>query len=130
MQEVGWAVSRWSGYQGEERCVIMADGALKGAVIESEALDAQPADQPVLGAGGKFALAIMALSVWMLLMTAIYFHTWFEKVSFSADLLQVEYDANPFQLTGLLTAVIGFYSVYIVPRFVPGLRQLIGIPGV
>jgi hypothetical protein len=33
-----------------------------------------------LGIGGKFAAVVVGLSVWMLLMTAIYFHTWFEKV--------------------------------------------------
>ncbi|PHH68728.1 hypothetical protein CDD83_5998 [Cordyceps sp. RAO-2017] len=42
----------------------------------------------------------------MLLMTAIYFHTWFEK------------------FTGLVTALLGWYAIYIVPRFVPPLRAL------
>ena len=84
MQEVGWSVLRWSGYQAEERSVIMADGALKSANVESDATIVQTADQPVLGAGGKFAVAVMGLSTWMLLMTAIFFHTWFEKVSYSS----------------------------------------------
>lgn len=111
-QEVGWAVLRWSGQQAEERSVVMSDGALKSASVESDASIVQAANQPILGAGGKLAVAVMALSTWMLLMTAIYFHTWFEK------------------FTGLLTAAIGFYAIYIVPRFVPGVRQVIGVPGV
>lgn len=40
-----------------------------------------------MGLGGKFAVGVIGLSVWMLLMTAIYFHTWFEKVSDSSELL-------------------------------------------
>ncbi|KAM0436668.1 hypothetical protein ACHAPT_002377 [Fusarium lateritium] len=80
MQEVGWAIARWSGKQTEERCVVMSDGALKSANIEAEESDDR-LELPYLGFGGKFAVGVMALSVWMLLMTAIYFHTWFEKVS-------------------------------------------------
>ena len=34
------------------------------------------------------------------------------------------------QLTGLLTAAIGFYLVYIVPRFVPAVRAVTGMPGI
>lgn len=81
MQEVGWVVLRWSGWQGEERCVVMPDGALKSASVEAEAPVGHGAGKPTLGLGTKLALGIMGLSVWMLLMTAIYFHTWFEKVS-------------------------------------------------
>lgn len=80
-QEVGWAVLRWSGQQAEERSVVMSDGALKSASVESDATIVQDANQPILGAGGKLAVSVMCLSTWMLLMTAIYFHTWFEKVS-------------------------------------------------
>ncbi|CAM1505210.1 Fc.00g108470.m01.CDS01 [Cosmosporella sp. VM-42] len=112
MQEVGWSVLRWSGRQREERSVIMPDGALKSATVESESSIRQGAREPALGVGGKFAVGIMGLSVWMLLMTAIYFHTWFEK------------------FTGLLTATLGYYIVYMVPRFVPALRQVVGLPGV
>ncbi|KAJ4329411.1 hypothetical protein N0V84_000045 [Fusarium piperis] len=110
MQEVGWAIGRWIG-NGEERCVVMSDGALKSANVEAQTSGEPPA-YPSLGLGGKFAVGVMGLSVWMLLMTAIYFHTWFEK------------------FTGLLTAAIGFYIVYIVPRFVPAVRQVIGLPGI
>jgi ATP adenylyltransferase len=81
MQEVGWAVLRWSGKRNEERCVVMTDGALKSANVESDTSLGEGSERPALGLGGKFAVGVMGLSAWMLLMTAIYFHTWFEKVS-------------------------------------------------
>ena len=34
------------------------------------------------------------------------------------------------QLTGLLVALVGVYAVYYVPRFVPALRAVVGLPGV
>lgn len=112
MQEVGWPILRWSGWQAEERCVVMSDGALKSANIEAEAPVGHGAGKPALGLGTNFALGVMGLSIWMLLMTAIYFHTWFEK------------------FTGLLTAITAYSIVYTVPRFVPGIRQVIGLPGI
>lgn len=129
MQEVGWAVLRWSGKRNEERCVVMNDGALKSANVEADHAMGEGAAQPVLGFGGKFAVGVMGLSSWMLLMTAIYFHTWFEKVSQTYARLLVPM-TNDRQFTGLLTAGIAFYAVYIVPRFVPGVRQLVGLPGI
>jgi hypothetical protein len=59
----------------------------------------------------QFALGVVALSLWMLLMTAVYFHTWFEK------------------LTGFLVAFSAIYGVYFVPRAVPALRGVLGVPG-
>ncbi|WXC62014.1 hypothetical protein SNK03_007881 [Fusarium graminearum] len=112
MQEVGWAVLRWSGKRNEERCVVMSDGALKNANVEADHAIGEGAGEPALGLGGKFAVGVMGLSSWMLLMTAIYFHTWFEK------------------FTGLMTAGTAFYIVYVVPRFVPGVRQIVGLPGI
>ncbi|OAA74517.1 alpha-galactosidase [Akanthomyces lecanii RCEF 1005] len=113
MNEVLWPLARWAGWWSEERCVVMADGALKGASVEAEtAAGAGRNVETVLGYGGKFALGVLGLNLWMLLMTAIYFHTWFEK------------------FTGLLTAYIAIYAVYFVPRFVPALRQIFGIPGI
>ncbi|KAK5989840.1 Acyl-coenzyme A diphosphatase fit1 [Cladobotryum mycophilum] len=112
MHEVGWPVIRWSKSQAEERCVVMPDGAIKSANVEAHPeTDEQPRES-ALGIGGKAAAAIMSMNLWMLLMTAIYFHTWFEK------------------LTGLLTAIVGVYAVYYVPRLVPGLRQIVGLPGI
>lgn len=81
MQEVGWPVLRWTAWQREQRCVVMPDGAVKTAAVEAEARTGERLGRPPLGWGGKTAVAVMSLSLWMLLMTAIYFHTWFEKVS-------------------------------------------------
>ena len=60
----------------------MPDGAVKSAAVESDRrvdLLAETQGQWTLGA--KFALGVAGLDVYMLLMTAAYFHTWFEKVS-------------------------------------------------
>jgi hypothetical protein len=103
-QEVGWAVGAW-----EERSVVLADGSVRAQ--KWRAGGGGGGDGGGLGVGGKAVLAVLGLSVWMLLMTAIYFHTWVEK------------------FTGLLTALIGLYAVYVVPRFVPALRGVVGLPG-
>lgn len=121
--EVGWPyVRRAGGWVQDDRVVVMPDGAVKGAGVEAGAEDAagrrgnraaaDDAEVDALGLGGKFAVGVIGLSLWMLLMTAIYFHTWFEK------------------LTGLVTAIISWYVVYVVPRFVPGLRAIVGLPGI
>jgi len=132
VQEVGWVVLRASagsssdaaattlqaGNGLEERTVVMADGAVKGASVEAASVEKDGskhhhhAGHVGLGAGGKIAAAVVALSYWMLLMTAIYFHTWFEKV------------------TGFLVAFAGMYTIYILPRFVPQLRAIVGMPGI
>ncbi|KAM3515336.1 hypothetical protein MY11210_001077 [Beauveria gryllotalpidicola] len=114
MHEVLWPLARWAGWRAEERCVVMGDdGALEAASVEADRAHAAGREaQPVLGYGGKFALGVLGLNLWMLLMTAIYFHTWFEK------------------FTGLLAAYVAIYAVYFVPRFVPALRRLIGVPGI
>lgn len=81
MNEVLWPVARWAGWFAEERCVVMNDGAVKGAGVEAETgMGAGRNAESVLGYGGKFAVGVLGLNLWMLLMTAIYFHTWFEKV--------------------------------------------------
>lgn len=85
LQEVGWVVLRWRGRSREERSVVMGDRAVKGAGVEAEGM-ADGAGRlgtllEALGVGGKAVAAVVVLSWWMLLMTAIYFHTWFEKVS-------------------------------------------------
>ena len=136
MQEVGWAALRWSGRAREERCVVMRDGALKSAGVEAEEAPGKGEGSMQLGAGGKTAAAVAGLNLWMLLMTAIYFHTWFEKVSLSVCLFEspprAGSDADVFdsQLTGLVTALIGAYAVYYVPRFVPAVRSIVGMPGI
>lgn len=89
LQEVGWVAGRWARYVREERTVVMADGAVKGAALEKDRKGKKHLEEEsvartagdALGHGGRFAVLIMGMSGWMLLMTAIYFHTWFEKVS-------------------------------------------------
>lgn len=82
LEEVGWSYLRWINWTPDDRTVIMADGAVKGAGVEAETTIGEGRSKPNagLGVGGKFAAAVTGLSIWMLLMTAIYFHTWFEKV--------------------------------------------------
>ncbi|KAL6867018.1 alpha-galactosidase [Trichoderma novae-zelandiae] len=109
MQEVGWPALRFSGWLAEERCIVMPDGAVKSASVESETAIGEGAGEPAFNIGGKTALGCIALSLWMLLMTAIYFHTWFEK------------------FTGLFTAIIAIYTVYYVPRFVPAVRGVLAL---
>jgi len=94
----------------EERTVLMNDGAVKSADVEFQSGNMAEEGKWTLGA--KVVLGIGGLSVYMLLMTAAYFHTWFEK------------------LTGLLVAFSGIFVVYFLPRIVPGLRSIIGMPGV
>ncbi|KAK0711955.1 inositol phospholipid synthesis and fat-storage-inducing TM-domain-containing protein [Lasiosphaeris hirsuta] len=120
VQEVGWVAARWARVVREERSVVMHDGAVKGAGIEAERrrehLGVGEEDgvsiTEALGRGGGLAAGVIGLSGWMLLMTAIYFHTWFEK------------------LTGLLVALAGLYVIYVLPRWVPALRQVVGLPGI
>jgi hypothetical protein len=61
----------------QERTVVMHDGAIKSAHIEGDGLTEAPGQWTV---GAKVVLGIGGLSLYMLLMTAAYFHTWFEKV--------------------------------------------------
>jgi len=58
------------------------------------------------------ALVIALLSWWMLLMTAAFFHTWFEKLS------------------GLLLASGALWTMYYLPRGSPLVREVLGMPGV
>ncbi|KAI1184007.1 inositol phospholipid synthesis and fat-storage-inducing TM-domain-containing protein [Nemania serpens] len=113
LQEVAWVVIRAglniTGHR-DDRAVVMGDGAVKGAGVESERAAAAHERDP--GVGGKFALGVVGVSLWMLLMTAVYFHTWFEK------------------LTGLLVATMGLYVVYVLPRWTPAWRAIVGLPGV
>lgn len=80
-QEVGWAWARWGAGVSEERAVVMPDGAVKSAGVEAEREGAAgQKGGDALGWGGRFAVGVVVLCWWMMLMTAIYFHTWFEKV--------------------------------------------------
>ncbi|RAH83503.1 hypothetical protein BO86DRAFT_387763 [Aspergillus japonicus CBS 114.51] len=60
----------------------------------------------------RLAWTVVGLGLWMLLMTAIWFHTWFEKV------------------TGLLIALATVYTIYLLPRTNIPWREIVGLPGV
>ncbi|KAK7547134.1 inositol phospholipid synthesis and fat-storage-inducing TM-domain-containing protein [Phyllosticta citricarpa] len=103
-------VTRAEGLRDGRR-VVMDDGKVRTAAAEAKAENAYTVSERDPGVGVKAALAVMALSWWMLLMTAAFFHTWFEK------------------FTGLLVAWMTIWAVYFLPRGVPALRAVIGMPG-
>lgn len=92
----------------------MYDGAVKSAAVETRDSEGNMPvpDAKDLGLGVKVAVGVAGMSWWMLLMTAAYFHTWFEK------------------FTGLLVAFAAVYAVYFAPRGIPAMRQIVGTPGV
>ncbi len=108
----------------EERRVRMGDGKVVSVAVEGRSLDGEESEkenrrqgsnemqEEVTAFGVKVALGVTALSWWMLLMTAAFFHTWFEK------------------FTGLVVAFASIWAVYFLPRGVPALRAVIGMPGV
>ncbi|CAK7266537.1 hypothetical protein SEPCBS119000_002081 [Sporothrix epigloea] len=121
-QEIGWVLWRQAASAStvrvaDTRSLVMYDGAVKSAEVEAERAtispDAASSEAATLASriALRFAAVVVGLCLWMLLMTAIYFHTWFEK------------------LTGLLVSLVGFYSVYLLPRWVPAVRRVVGIPG-
>lgn len=102
----------------EARTILMPDGAVKAVVVEArtepvaDGKDAPKGTEAATSFGVRLALGVVGLSWWMLLMTAAYFHTWFEK------------------FTGLLVAFTGIYVVYFLPRGIPAYRAVVGMPGV
>ncbi|KAI9708005.1 MAG: hypothetical protein M1820_004424 [Bogoriella megaspora] len=102
----------------EKRPIMMADGVVKSAAAETEVepasgeKDAPRGTEAATSFGVKLALGVAGFSWWMLLMTAAFFHTWFEK------------------FTGLLVAFTGIYMVYFLPRALPAYRAIVGLPGV
>jgi Inositol phospholipid synthesis and fat-storage-inducing TM len=73
----------------EERTIFMADGAVKSAEVEAQPDTGVMAETPgqwTLGA--KVVLGVAGLMLYMLLMTAAYFHTWFEKVGQNASTMR------------------------------------------
>jgi hypothetical protein len=65
----------------EERTILMKGGAVKSAEVETlVGAEVSPESAGQWDVGVKFVLGVVGLSIWMLLMTAAYFHTWFEKV--------------------------------------------------
>ncbi|KAJ9485420.1 hypothetical protein VN97_g7936 [Penicillium thymicola] len=60
----------------------------------------------------RLVWGVVGLGWWMLFMTAIWFHTWLEKWS------------------GLSIALSAVYVIYILPRRIAPLRDVVGLPGV
>ncbi|KAF2666598.1 hypothetical protein BT63DRAFT_427038 [Microthyrium microscopicum] len=94
----------------EDRTVRDDDGTVIHAVPEGQA-EREKAEVEVSGWGVKFVVGVVALMWWMLLMTAAFFHTWSEK------------------LMGLIVAFTGVWAIYFLPRGVPAVRQILGMPG-
>lgn len=102
------ALTRMEGLR-DGRLITLSDGKVASVAVEKED---QQAEGEATARGVKFALGVAALMWWMLLMTAAYFHTWFEK------------------FTGLVVAFAGLYTIYFAPRGLPALRAYSGMPGV
>ena len=105
------AVLRMEGLR-EARRIVTKGGLVRSASVETHERPGNMYVPSELGIGIKGSLVVAGLSWWMLLMTAAYFHTWFEK------------------LTGLLVAFTSIYLVYFLPRAIPAMRQVLGMPGV
>jgi len=102
------ALTRVEGLRDGRR-IMLADGKIASVAVEK---DPQSEEEESTTRGVKFSLTVAALMWWMLLMTAAYFHTWFEK------------------FTGLLVAFSGLWIVYFLPRAIPEMRAILGMPGV
>jgi len=76
----------------EERTVLMSNGAIQSADVESESESGSLAEGGKWTLGAKIVLGIGGLSLYMLFMTAAYFHTWFEKVSLPFKGLELDAD--------------------------------------
>ncbi|MCJ1351488.1 MAG: hypothetical protein MMC33_001472 [Icmadophila ericetorum] len=96
----------------EERFIRSQNGEVKSVETEIPAMSSNKEEERESANGISVSLAVGGLSWWMLLMTAAYFHTWFEK------------------FTGLLVAFTGIALVYFLPREIPAIREYLGVPGV
>ncbi|KAK0312847.1 hypothetical protein LTR01_002509 [Friedmanniomyces endolithicus] len=95
----------------EARRILTSDGLVRSAAFETD--DNAGGNMKVpeeTHIGVKVSLVVAGMSWWMLLMTAAYFHTWFEK------------------FTGLLVAFSAIYAVYFLPRALPPWRQVVAQP--
>ncbi|KAF2183068.1 hypothetical protein K469DRAFT_711028 [Zopfia rhizophila CBS 207.26] len=111
--EVLPALTRAEGLRDGRR-IMLNDGKVASVAVEKDERDEKERDdrERPTTKGVKFAIGVVGLMWWMLLMTASYFHTWFEK------------------FTGLLVAFSGLWAVYFLPRGVPEVRAVLGMPGV
>lgn len=104
------------GKKGQDVRVANELGAAGAELYRAPSLDPKYEKEPVKWTAKRVAqagaLGIAALSWWMLLMTAAFFHEWVEK------------------LTAGILAFLGLWVVYILPRGLPAFRAVVGMPGV
>lgn len=117
----------------EERSILTGRD---GTEVKSADVERVPGDEakdirgiPMLAF--RLALVVLALSWFMLFMTAAYFHTWVEKVwSISSMLSRFTLTTGTLQFAGLGVALSGIFVVYYLPRTIPAMRHYVGLPGV
>lgn len=88
----------------------------------------QPSSLSSYSVPQQFAFAISALSLLMLMMTAVYFHTAFEKVYSYESNVGFAGFLTLLQISGLIVAYLGLFIVYILPRTQAVLQKYIGMP--
>lgn len=102
------ALTRVEGLRDGRR-ILLSDGKVASVSVEK---DVEGEKEEITRRGVPVPVSVAALMWWMLLMTAAFFHTWVEK------------------LTGLMVAFAGLWVVYFLPRGVPAVRAVLGMPGV
>lgn len=91
--------------------VVKTRSIVDGTVKDTIEVPVTQQEEQYTKLGVKVIVGIVALMWWMLLMTAAFFHTWFEK------------------FTGFIVAFIAIGIIYSLPRGVPQLRAIVGMPG-
>jgi hypothetical protein len=102
------ALTRFEGLR-DGRKIVLDDGKIVSVAVEKSPESEQ---DEATRQGVPMPLGVAVFMWWMLLMTAAFFHTWFEK------------------FTGLLVAFAGLWVVYFLPRGIPAVRAVLGMPGV
>ncbi|KAL1883599.1 hypothetical protein Plec18167_002606 [Paecilomyces lecythidis] len=102
----------WGASKAESGTIVEGSKAKQDTEEPSEQETGVNSDDPIKVWGLRFACGVAGLSWWMLFMTAIWFHTWLEKIS------------------GLSIALGAVYITYFLPRILPPWRDVVGFPGV
>ncbi|KAH8692818.1 putative inositol phospholipid biosynthesis protein Scs3 [Talaromyces proteolyticus] len=100
---------------GASRCYLGAAAGADGKAKDDEGEEQTTIDDttinPLPALALRFAWVVAGLSWWMLFMTAIFFHTWLEKLS------------------GLVISLAVIYVTYLLPQSLLPWRNIVGIPG-
>lgn len=91
--------------------VVKTRSIVDGTVKMGDYVPQSREEKEVTKLSVKVVVGIVGLMWWMLLMTAAFFHTWFEK------------------FTGFCVAFVGVGVIYFLPRGIPQLRAVLGMPG-